>query len=190
MTARWSLTLPTICVACHSRSRASVSRTGVRRHAAMYSASSLANTSCSSSLRINSWARAPRPIAVCSLSSLILFSLARQRRWRRRGAAVDDRFRRGSRHIVLMALARDLQVEELELLLERELLPLERELRVELHLLMRGVGGDLGLLGPGFRRDLGMLGIGRRLDRRRRRVGGVRPRAPRGEEPLGGLGPR
>jgi hypothetical protein len=46
-------------------------RASVRRQAATYSASSLAKTSCSSSLRSSSWARAPRPIAVWSLSSVI-----------------------------------------------------------------------------------------------------------------------
>ena len=86
---------------------------------------------------------------------------------------ISNRFDGGARHLVLVALARDLQVEQLELLLERELLVFEGELRVELHLLVRGVRRDLGLLGLCLRRDLGVLGVRRRRDRRRRRVVGI-----------------
>src|SRR5262249_51240434 len=81
-------------------------------------------------------------------------------RRRRRGCGASRVDHRRSRHLVRMALARDLQIQKLELLLERELLPLEGELRIELHFLMRGIGGDLGLLGLSFRRDLRVLGIG------------------------------
>src|SRR5690242_14168566 len=48
-----------------------------------------------------------------------------------------------------MALARDLQIQQLELFLELEARTLECQLRIELHLLMRGVGLDLPCLGSG-----------------------------------------
>src|SRR5262245_5668336 len=62
------------------------------------------------------------------------------RRRRRRMGGIGNRLDGGARHLVLVALARDLQVEQLELLLERELLAFEGELRIELHLLVREIG--------------------------------------------------
>src|SRR6516225_1816957 len=81
------------------------------------------------------------------------------RLWSCRMGGVGDRLDGGTLHVLLVALARDLQVEQLELLLERELLAFEGELRVELHLLVRGIRRDLGLLGLRLRRDLSVLRV-------------------------------
>src|SRR5919204_6343515 len=107
-----------------------------------------AKMSFNTSLSMSSLARAPRAIAVSSLSSVIGFgalrSLHRCRRHRVRG--IRDRLRRRARHLLLMALARDLEVQEFQFFFQFKSRALERQLRIELHLLMRRVGLDLGLL--------------------------------------------
>src|SRR5262245_65941674 len=100
-----------------------------------------AKMSFNTSLSMSSLARAPRPIAASSLSSVMGFGALPllHRRRRRRVRGIRDRLRGRARHLVLMALARDLEVQESQLFLQFKPRALERQLRVELHLLMRRV---------------------------------------------------